>query len=99
MTYDISFVCLLGIGTVFIGLVCIVLLCSIQSKICKLLEKDDSSAPAEIRQTQVQSQAQPSAAVTEIPNRKKIIAAVSVAIAEELGTDVSAIRIKSFKKI
>lgn len=97
MTYDISFVCLLGIGTVFIGLVCIVLLCSIQSKICKLLEKDDSSAPAEIRQTQ--TQAQPSSAVTEIPNRKKIIAAVSVAIAEELGTDVSAIRIKSFKKI
>ena len=97
MTYDISFVCLLGIGTVFIGLVCIVLLCSIQSKICKLLEKDDSSAPAEIRQTQVQ--AQPSSVVTEIPIRRKIIAAVSAAIAEELGTDVSAIRIKSFKKI
>lgn len=97
MTYDISFVCLLGIGTVFIGLVCIVLLCSIQSKICKLLEKDDSSAPAEIRQTQVQ--AQPSSVATEIPNRRKIIAAVSAAIAEELGTDVSAIRIKSFKKI
>ena len=34
-----------------------------------------------------------------IQNRQEIIAAVSAALAEELGTDVSAIRILSFKKI
>ena len=34
-----------------------------------------------------------------IPNRQELIAAVSVALAEELGTDVSGIRILSFKKI
>ncbi len=34
-----------------------------------------------------------------IPNRQKIVVAISAAIAEELGTDVSAIRIKSLKKL
>ena len=34
-----------------------------------------------------------------IENRREIIAAVSAALAEEMGTDVSAIRILSFKKI
>jgi len=34
-----------------------------------------------------------------IENRQEIIAAVSAVIAEELGTDISAIRIHSFKKI
>ena len=35
----------------------------------------------------------------EIANRQEFIAAVSAALAEEMGTDVSAIRILSFKKI
>lgn len=34
-----------------------------------------------------------------IPNRQAMIAAVSAAIAEELGTDISAIRILSVKKL
>ena len=34
-----------------------------------------------------------------IENRGEIIAAVSAALAEEMGTDISAIRILSFKKI
>ena len=34
-----------------------------------------------------------------IENRQEIIAAVSAVIAEELGTDVSAIRVLSFKKL
>ena len=38
-------------------------------------------------------------AAQPIQNRQEIIAAVSAALAEELGTDVSAIRILSFKKI
>ena len=35
----------------------------------------------------------------EIPNRQELIAAVSAALAEELGTDVTAIRILSFRKV
>ena len=38
-------------------------------------------------------------AANAIPNRGELIAAVSAAVAEELGEDVSAIRIHSFKKI
>ena len=34
-----------------------------------------------------------------IENRQEIIAAVSAVIAEELGTDINALRIISFKKI
>ena len=35
----------------------------------------------------------------EIPDRQEFVAAVSAAIAEELGTDVSAIRILSIKRM
>ena len=34
-----------------------------------------------------------------IPNRQAMIAAISAVIAEELGTDISAIRILSVKKV
>lgn len=81
----------MGVGTVFFGLVCIVLLCLIMSAICNAFERknDKSVAPA----TVVPVSPQP------IENREEIIAAVSAAIAEELGTDISALRILSFKKI
>ena len=85
-------VVIIGVGTVFAGLVCIVLLCKIIGLFCgkaKTSEKTVTAAPA----PQVQQTAQP------IENRQQIIAAVSAAVAEELGTDVSAIRILSFKKI
>ena len=81
------FVVGMGIGTVFLGLICIVLLCLIMSAICRAAERkpENSAAPA--------VSAQP------IENRQEIIAAVSAALAEEMGTDISAIRIHSFKKI
>ena len=87
-----SQVVIIGVGTVFAGLVCIVLLCKIIGLFCKKTKTTDktvTAAPA----PQVQEVAQP------IENRQQIIAAVSAAVAEELGTDVSAIRILSFKKI
>ena len=37
---QITFVCVLGIGTVFIGLICIVILCSLVSFLCKKLFSD-----------------------------------------------------------
>ena len=39
------------------------------------------------------------AAAEQIPNRGEVIAAVSAVLAEELGTDVSAIRILSFRRV
>ncbi len=87
-----TFVVVLGVGVVFIGLICIIVLCKILSAVCALGEKKTKSEPAT-------AAVQPVAAPQVIENRQEIIAAVSCAIAEELGTDVSAIRILSFKKI
>lgn len=84
------FVVGMGVGTVFLGLVCIVLLCLIMSAICRAAEKKPDTP---ITQPMSGPSAKP------IENRQEIIAAVSAAVAEELGTDISAIRIHSFKKI
>ena len=86
-----TFVVVLGLGVVFVGLICIVLLCKIVSAFCILGEKKNNNT-ATVPNT-VAAEAQP------IQNRQEIIAAVSACVAEELGTDISAIRILSFKKI
>lgn len=83
------FVCLLGIGTVFAGLICLIILCKI---IGAFSGKEKKSATPVAVPVAVNTANQP------IENRQEIVAAVSAAIAEELGTDVSAIRILSFKR-
>ncbi len=97
MEYPIWFVCVLGIGVVFIGLVCIVLLCKTVSFCCKIAENTNMSK-VQTENVVAPVSASPVAA-QPIQNRQKIVAAVSAAIAEELGTDVSAIRVVSFKRI
>ena len=97
MEYSIWFVCVLGIGVVFIGLVCIVLLCKLISTCCKIAE-NTSKDEAQKETVATPVSASPVAA-QPIQNRQKIVAAVSAVIAEELGTDVSAIRVGSFKRI
>lgn len=94
-TLPIGTVVLLGMGIVFLGLVCIVILCVLMGKVVRLLEKkEESSTP--VAQAPAASA---SSAVAEIPNRGELVAAISCCLAEELGTDVSAIRILSLKKI
>lgn len=84
------FVCLLGIGTVFLGLICLIILCKIVSAFSG---KEKKTA------TPVASPVTAPAVNQPIENRQEIVAAVSAVIAEELGTDISALRILSFKKI
>ena len=86
-----AFIVCMGIGTVFIGLICIIILCKVIGIFCMLSEKKDTKTD-NVTITPV-AQTQP------IQNRQEIIAAVSAAVAEELGKDISAIRILSFKKI
>ncbi len=87
---EAGFVVLMGIGTVFAGLICIIIIC----KIVGLFFKNKDAEPAKA------VAAAPVAAVAEpIANRQELIAAISAVAAEELGTDVSAIRITSFKKL
>lgn len=82
------FVVCMGLGTVFFGLICIILLCYIMGycvqKMTKPVEKETA---AEL------------AATTLMENREELVAAISTAIAEDLGTDVSAIRILSIKPL
>ncbi len=85
-----GFVVAMGIGVVFFGLVCIVVLCSLMSLICK--EKEQvKTAPAPVTAPPVQA--------APIANKQELIAGICAVIAEELGTDVSSIRVLSFKKI
>lgn len=82
------FVCLMGMGVTFIGLTCLILLTVAMGKIVNAFGKEVKPAAPPVP-----------AAPDAIPNRQEVIAAVSAVLAEELGTDVSGIRILSFKKV
>ena len=84
--YSNLFVCLMGMGTVFFGLICLIVLTTLMGKLF-------GRSPAPVPQVPV-----PAAAASE-PDRQAIAAAVSAAIAEELGTDITGIRILSMKKL
>lgn len=82
------FVVCMGLGTVFFGLICIILLCYVMSYFVQKL-----TTPKE------DPMMQSTTTTTTIENREELVAAISVAIAEDLGTDVSAIRILSIKSL
>lgn len=88
MDYSNLFVCLMGIGTVFFGLICIILLVTLMSFVCRKTEQKTTLAPVSAP-----------AGVPKTGIGPELIAAVSAAIAEEMGTDISAIRIISMKQI
>ena len=89
MDYSNLFVCLMGLCTVFVGLICIIVLVSVMSNVVRRTDAK-TAAPA------IPAPAATPAVSAVTP---EMVAAVSAAIAEELGTDVSAIRIVSMKKI
>lgn len=93
--YNMGVVILLGMGIVFAGLVCIVILCVLTGKVVRLLEKEAPAATAPVAAAAPAAAPAPAA----IPNRSELVAAISCCLAEELGTDVSAIRIVSLKKV
>ena len=87
MDYSILFVCLMGIGTVFVGLVCLIVLTMLMGR---LLKGSQKPVPAPV----------PAAApAAPEANREELVAAISAALAEELGTDITGIRILSLKKV
>ena len=76
-----------GMGTVFVGLICLVGICKLIGLAVSLLpdKKSAKKTPEELPQ--------------EIPDKGELVATVSAAIAEELGEDVRAIRITSIRRI
>ena len=86
------FVVVMGIATVFIGLICIILLCNILGVLCKALVKEDKEPVAQPVATAPQNLPMPE-------NKQEILAAVCAVIAEELGTEVEALKVVSFKRV
>ena len=87
MDYSIIFVCLMGMGTVFFGLVCLIVLTTLLGRICGHKQQEAPTAAIS------------APAAAPAVNQQELIAAVSAAIAEELGTDITGIRILSVKKL
>lgn len=83
-------VIVMGIGTVFVGLVCIIIICKIMSLF--FIGSKKTETKAEVKQA-------PAVQNTVIENRQEIIAAVTAVCAEEMGKDISALRVVSFKKL
>ena len=86
MDYSLWFVCLMGMGTVFFGLVCIIIL-------TKLMRAVLGKKPEPAQSASGSADALPQTVTPEL------VAAVSAALAEELGTDITGIRIISMKKV
>ena len=74
-------VVLMGLITVFVVLICLIVIIKILGLIMEKVAKK-----------------QPAPAVSA-QNNQQIVAAIAVAIAEEMGTDVSPIRIHSIKRV
>jgi sodium pump decarboxylase gamma subunit len=87
MEYSNLFVCLMGLGIVFLGLICIIALTYLMSAVCKVNPQKTAELPVA------------AAPAAPEPNRQELVAAVSAALAENLGTDITGIRILSMKKL
>ena len=91
-----------GIGflIVFIGLICLIALVAVMGTVCERVLKDQKTAVKKAAPAPAKAAA-PAKAVTPaaIANRDELVVAFSAAVAEELGTDVSAIRVVSLKEI
>lgn len=85
-------VCVIGLGIVFIGLICLIIICSIMA----LFFKGKKEKPQEQPSVAVQSTGSQK---LDIKNRSEFIAAVSAAIAESSGNDINNMRIVSIKKL
>lgn len=87
-------ICLTGIAVVFVGLAIIIGLVELMNFATNKMENkksEEKPASTPSNQSPVQS--------AVIENRDEIVAAVCAAVAEENGTDISAIRVVSFKKV
>ena len=89
MEYSSLFVTLMGIGTVFFGLICIIFLTMAMGAILKGKEKAPAAAPA--------------AAPAPVPKpqgmQPEIVAAITAALSEEVGISSRSMNIVNIKKI
>ena len=90
----IAQVVLMGLVTVFVVLICLIIIIKLMGAIMV------KAAPAEQADAAVHAPAAaPAAAPAVSGNKQQVVAAIAVAIAEEMGTEVSHIRIHSIKRV
>lgn len=97
--YSNLFVVLMGLGTVFAGLLCIILLVTLMSWVCSRTTGAKAAPRAAAPSAPAAAPSAPAAAPAAGAVTPAMMAAVAAAIAEDMGTDVSAIRIVSMKKV
>lgn len=92
-----TIVIVLGLGTVFVGLISLIILCKILAACLNLLSDKNSKTQSNV--VAVAPVNSPTTAPAVIANRREVVAAIAAAIAEEEDTDVSAIRILSIQQL
>ena len=90
-----TFVCIMGMGTVFVGLICIVLICNLLSIVLKGFAKAETETEPAPKAAAEAMAPEMTLSATE---KSTIVAGVCACIAEELGEDASNIRVLSFKR-
>ena len=92
--YSPLFVTLMGIGTVFFGLICIIVLTTVMGSVLKSKSKPAAPAPAAAPKA-----AAPAAPSVNTAKEQEILAAVIAAVTEDLGPSASRMQITSINKI
>ena len=92
--YSPLFVTLMDIGTVFFGLICIIVLTTIMGSVLKSKSKPAAPAPAAAPKA-----AAPAAPAVNTAKEQEILAAVIAAVTEDLGPSASRMQITSINKI
>ncbi|MFR5844920.1 MAG: OadG family protein [Oscillospiraceae bacterium] len=92
--YSPLFVTLMGIGTVFFGLICIIVLTTVMGSVLKSKSKPAAPAPAAAPKA-----AAPAAPAVNTAKEQEILAAVIAAVTEDLGPSASRMQITGINKI
>ena len=92
--YSPLFVTLMGIGTVFFGLICIIVLTTVMGSVLKSNAKPAAPVPAAAPKA-----AAPAAPAVNTAKEQEILAAVIAAGTEDLGPSASRMQITSINKI
>lgn len=91
--YSPLFVTLMGIGTVFFGLICIIVLTTVMGSVLKSNAKPAPTPAA------APKAAAPAAPAVNTAKEQEILAAVIAAVTEDLGPSASRMQITSINKI
>ena len=92
--YSPLFVTLISIGTVFLRLICIIVLTTVMGSVLKSKSKPAAPTPAAAPKA-----AAPAAPAVNTAKEQEILAAVIAAVTEDLGPSASRMQITSINKI